>query len=162
MKLVFSIISLLVTSLVFSQDLQEVLDKYNDHSIPYIFPSETMELPENVWFLDTREQEEYNVSHIPNANYIGFKDFSKEELLTLIPDKDAAIIVYCSIGVRSEKIGKKLKSLGYVNVKNLYGGIFEWTNNNFPLEDENGVSTEKIHAFTKQWGRYLEKGEKVY
>lgn len=162
MKLVFSIILLFLTPMVFGQDLQSVLDKYNDHSIPYILPSESMELAEEVWFLDAREQEEYEVSHIPEAIYIGFKDFSKEKILGLLPNKDAPIIVYCSIGVRSEKIAKQLQSLGFLNVRNLYGGIFEWVNNGFPLEDNEGISTEKVHAFSKQWGRYLEKGEKVY
>ena len=38
------------------------------------------------------------------------------------------IIVYCSIGVRSEDIGEKLKELGYTKILNLYGGIFDWKN----------------------------------
>ena len=126
MKLVFSIVLLFVTPMVFGQDLQAVLDKYNDHSIPYILPSESMQLTEEVWFLDAREQEEYEVSHIPDALYIGFKDFSKEEVLKLIPNKEVSVVVYCSIGVRSEKIAKQLQLLGFKNVKNLYGGIFEW------------------------------------
>jgi len=33
--------------------------------------------------------------------------------------------VYCSLGIRSEVIAKKLKKAGYTNVFNLYGGIFE-------------------------------------
>lgn len=162
MKLVFTLLIVFLSPMVFGQDLQAVLDKYNDHSIPYIVPSEIMALPENIWLLDARELEEYEVSHIPNAHHIGFRNFSKEQMVHLISDKATPIIVYCSIGVRSEKIAKKLKSMGFLNVKNLYGGIFEWVNNDFPLEDEEGILTEKVHAFSKQWGIYLEKGEKVY
>ena len=55
-------------------------------------------------FLDAREWREYEVSHIENAIYIGYKQF----VITAINSipKDNEIIVYCSIGKRSEDITK--------------------------------------------------------
>jgi len=71
-------------------------------------------------------------------------------------------VVYCSLGIRSETIAHKLIKKGYTNVYNLYGGIFEWKNNDFVVLDTEGSETEKVHAFNKNWGKWLTKGKKVY
>ena len=44
--------------------------------------------------------------------------------------------------LRSEKIGKKLLDMGYTNVKNLYGSIFEWANQGNILVDQKGSETK--------------------
>ena len=94
---------------------------------------------------------------------MGFDDFDMAATLEKLPeDKTTAIVVYCSLGIRSEKIAKRIKDKGYTNVYNLYGGIFEWKNNNFQVQDTLGKTTEKVHAFNKSWGKWLKKGEKVY
>ena len=71
-------------------------------------------------------------------------------------------VVYCSIGVRSEKIGEKLQAAGYTNVKNLYGGIFQWKGEGEKVVDSLGLSTERVHAFSKLWGKLLTNAKKVY
>ncbi|XOV67048.1 MAG: rhodanese-like domain-containing protein [Fluviicola sp.] len=114
----------------------------------------------NVYFLDTREQDEFDVSHIKNAVHTGYDDFEMSSV-SEIP-KNAEIIVYCSIGVRSEKIGKKLKKAGYSNVKNLYGGMFHWANSGYPMVNNSGASTTKIHGYSKHWGKWINKGTVVY
>ena len=76
--------------------------------------------------------------------------------------KDTPIIVYCSVGFRSEKTTEHLLALGFTNVKNLYGGIFEWSNAGQPMVDSNENSTTKIHAYNKKWGTWINRGEKVY
>ena len=55
-----------------------------------------------------------------------------------------------------------INKAGYTNVFNLYGGIFEWKNNDFQVVDTLGKSTEKVHAFNKSWEKWLKKVEKVY
>ena len=72
------------------------------------------------------------------------------------------IVVYCSLGIRSEKISEKLKAEGYSNVRNLYGGIFEWKNKGFEVFDSEGKETEKVHAYSKSWSKWLKNGEKIY
>ena len=78
-----------------------------------------------------------------------------------IPKSDT-IVVYCSIGYRSERIGEKLLAAGYKNVFNLYGGIFDWKNNDRVVVDSKNEPTEKVHSYNKTWGLFLDKGEKVY
>jgi rhodanese-related sulfurtransferase len=110
--------------------------------------------------LDTREANEYNVSHLKNALHVGFtkQDFSSVKNL----DKNAAIVVYCSIGARSEMVGEKLQAQGFTNVQNLYGSIFEWVNTGHKVYDTSERPTNKVHAFDKTWGVWLKKGKKVY
>ena len=76
--------------------------------------------------------------------------------------KNKPLIVYCSIGKRSEKITKELLKEGFSNVRNLYGGIFEWVNEGNGVVDNENKPTNKVHAYGRFWGQFLEKGEKVY
>lgn len=137
------------------------LKKFNKESIPYI-SAEALQLSKNAILFDTRKKDEFNVSHLNNAIWVGYKEFDIDSIDAKAIDKSSEITVYCSIGVRSEDIGERLQKAGYKNVKNLYGGIFEWKNKGFPVYDPAGNETEKVHAFSKHWGKLLTKGEKVY
>jgi 3-mercaptopyruvate sulfurtransferase SseA len=70
--------------------------------------------------------------------------------------------VYCSLGIRSETVASKLKKAGFTNVYNLYGGIFEWKHNDFPIYNSNEKETDSIHAFSKDWSKWAKKGIKIY
>lgn len=149
-------------SLVFSQNkMDRALKKFNTESVPYIYV-EQLKVIEKPLLLDTRKKEEFAVSHLENAVWVGHKEFVLDSVVPQLKDKNQEIVVYCSIGVRSENIGEKLLKAGYTNVRNLYGGIFEWKNKGYPVFDSEGNETENVHAFNKQWGKLLKKGEKVY
>jgi rhodanese-related sulfurtransferase len=146
-----------------SQDtLSELLKRFNTESVPYISVQE-LAMPKNeAIILDSRELEEYNVSHIEGAIYVGYDNFDLETVVTLLPDTSKTIIVYCSLGIRSEDIAEQLKKAGYTNVYNLFGGIFEWKNKNFPVFDLENKETDNVHAFSKNWSKWLLKGNKIY
>ena len=155
-------IFLLVSFFSFSQKtIPEVLRQFNNNSVSYITVNE-LKNKESVIILDTREKSEFNVSHLKNAQFVGFDTFNSKKLKQNYPNKDATIVVYCSLGIRSEKIGAKLLKMGYKNVYNLYGGIFEWKNQNLPVFDSSNKETENVHAFSKEWSIYLTKGNKIY
>ena len=146
----------------FSQEtVNKVLEYHNKKTIPYITVEE-FKKDNSYVILDTREANEYHVSHIKNAVNVGFDSFNSSKVKTIIKDKNTPIVVYCSIGIRSEKIGEKLKKMGYTNVQNLYGGIFEWKNNSKNLVDKNDVSTINVHTYSKKWSRFLTSGNAVY
>ncbi len=107
----------------------------------------------NYLILDAREKEEYKTSHIEGAQHIGYNQFNIENLNHV--DKEQPIVVYCSIGYRSEKIGEKLQKAGFKNVFNLYGSIFEWANQGQPLVDSNGQPTKNIHTYNKKWSKWM-------
>ena len=158
------ILFLIVSSATFGQKkLDNLLEKWNKRNVPYI-SVETLALPKSkVVLLDAREPEEYNVSHLKEAICVGYNKFDVNNTLSKLPkDKNTKIVVYCSLGIRSEIIADKLIKEGYTNVYNLYGGIFEWKNNDFQVVDSTGNQTEKVHAFNKSWGKWLKKGKKIY
>jgi rhodanese-related sulfurtransferase len=129
-------------------------------TVPIIKVQELKSKNTGVVLLDARELEEFEVSHLRNARYVGFNNFSLEGIKDI--PKTTPIVVYCSIGVRSEKIGEKLLAAGYTNVKNCYGSIFEWVNQGNEIVDMQNQPTKKIHAYNKKWGVWVNKGEKVY
>ena len=139
-----------------------MLKQYNKNTVPYISVQELAMPKTDAIILDAREESEYNVSHLKGALFVGYDNFNLEQTTQKIKDKDQAIVVYCSLGIRSETIANRLKKAGYTNVKNLYGGIFEWRNNNFDVYDSQNKKTDSIHAFSKSWGKWLIKGIKVY
>jgi len=144
------------------QTLSELLKQYNDHSIPYISIQELAMPKTDAIILDAREDSEFNVSHIKDAIHVGYNNFQIDSIQNKFPDKDRHIVVYCSLGIRSEDIAEKLKKAGYSNVANLYGGIFEWKNNDYKVFDSEGNETDKVHIGHEFWGKWLRNGEKVY
>ena len=162
MKKLF-LLFLLTSSTLFSQEkLDKLLTKFNLKNVPYISVEALAMDKTKIILLDAREEKEYKVSHIKDAICVGYDDFKVKKTIKKLPNKDAKIVVYCSLGIRSETIAYKLIQKGYTNVYNLYGGIFEWKNNNFTVLDTQGSETEKVHTFNKNWSKWLYKGEKVY
>jgi rhodanese-related sulfurtransferase len=129
------------------------------HSVPEVTVPQVKDM-KDVLLLDAREWNEYQVSHLKNSMFVGYDKFEIDKIKSV--DKNQKIIVYCSVGYRSEKISEKLKEAGFTDVSNLYGGIFEWVNQGNPVVDERGKVTENIHAYSKTWGVWLNKGVKVY
>ena len=152
-----------ITFISYSQDsLNNLLERSTKHSIPFISVEQLKAHQQNFLLLDARKWEEFHISHLQNALWVGYKKFSAEEILQQIKNKETPIVVYCSLGIRSEKIGEQLKKLGYNNIQNLYGGIFEWKNKGYPVFNNQEQIIEKVHAFNKRWGKWLHNAEKVY
>ncbi len=144
-----------------SKKFERLLKNNLKESVPILRVSE-IESNADYLFLDARETKEFQTSHIEGAIPIGFDFFDVQKIEQSYPNKTRPIIVYCSIGVRSELVGEKLRAAGYTNVYNLYGGIFEWKNQSKQVVDSVGVPTEKVHTYSKEWSRWLSNGEKIY
>jgi sulfur-carrier protein adenylyltransferase/sulfurtransferase len=82
--------------------------------------------------LDVRTAEEWAQGHMPGAQHLdrGFLEIKAE---TLMPDKDAAIAVYCESGTRSLFAVFALRALGYNQVSNVQGGLKAWKDAGQPL-----------------------------
>ncbi|MDZ4748852.1 MAG: rhodanese-like domain-containing protein [Saprospiraceae bacterium] len=143
-----------------SNSIKDVLDHLNTGSVSYIY-AEQLSTDKDYILLDAREWSEFNVSRLPGAMYVGFSEFNLEKTLEFLADYQGKVVVYCTLGVRSEKIGKRLLSAGVRKVYNLWGGIFEWKNNGHPVIDSNGIYTDSVHIYSKKWGYYLKTGVKV-
>jgi len=100
-----------------------MLEDLLDHTVPEILPHQ---VHSDLIFLDARERNEYEVSAIAKSTWVGYTDFDIQRLGGA--NKKDSIIVYCSVGYRSEKIAEQLIEAGYENVFNLYGGLFQSCN----------------------------------
>ena len=163
MKRIISLIYILLPLWGIGQDsLNELLDHYNNETIPYISVKELHQIQHDVILLDAREPIEYQTSHLKGAIHVGYDHFDIKTIHNQNLNKESKIVVYCSIGIRSEDISEHLKKVGFKNVYNLYGGIFEWKNKNFEVVDTNKKVTEKVHAYSVRWGKLLHNAKKVY
>lgn len=129
--------------------------KVNDITV-----EELKNIEEPVILLDAREKKEYDISHIPGALWIGYDDFDLERVKEL--DKDAKVVVYCSVGYRSERIGEKLQAAEFTNINNLFGSIFKWVNDGNEVVDKDETPTTEVHGFNEKWGKWVKKGKVVY
>ena len=135
----------------------EMLEELLDGSVPVIDAKaleKKLAEPATPILLDAREPDEYAVSHLEGAKNVGYEDFDLKTLVGI--DKDAPIVVYCSVGYRSEKIGEKLQKAGFRNVVNLWGGIFDWANLKLPLVNEAKEKVSSVHPYDENWGRWLD------
>lgn len=135
--------------------LEEKIESLISHTIPVLSCQDLhtkLDTP-NLFILDAREKNEYDVSHLPNSIWVGYDSFDIKTVQEI--PLHATIVLYCSVGYRSEKIGEKLQTLGYSKVYNLYGGIFEWSNLKMPLVDNFNKSTNQIHPYSEEWEQFL-------
>ncbi len=162
MKIYLSIVFLLSLATAMGQtDMDKLLNQYNTRSIPYISVQELKMNANKYLILDTRKKEEYDVSHIPNAIWVS-EDLDEDVFSFSKADKNRPMVVYCSVGVRSENFGEALKKKGFANVKNLYGSIFAWKDEGYEVHNVKEQKTDSVHVYSKVWGKYLKTGHKVY
>ncbi len=165
-KYIYTLNFLLLLSVPFScmsqKDFDKKINSLLSHTVELIREDELREklMKEDIVLLDTRSVEEYEVSHLRDSRFIDYDNFSATMVEDL--DKDKPVVLYCSVGYRSEKIGERLQELGFTNVFNLYGGIFDWKNNDNPVINQQNIPTDSVHTYNKNWSRWLVKGVKVY
>jgi len=84
-------------------------------------------------FIDVREDEEFAKDHAKGARHIG-RGVIERDIENLVPDKQAAIVLYCGGGYRSALAAESLGQMGYTNVRSMDGGIRAWREAGYPLE----------------------------
>ncbi len=116
--------------------------------------SQWLDEGKEVLLLDTREPEEFKISHLKNAHLAT----SARDALKVIEQtsEDSTIVLYCSVGYRSSKIAERLEKRGFKNVYNLEGSLFQWANEGRPVY--RGIQpTKTVHPYDDEWGQLLEK-----
>jgi rhodanese-related sulfurtransferase len=86
---------------------------------------------EKLILIDTREDSEWARGHIPGAIHLG-KGIIERDIENTVPDKDAAVVLYCGGGFRSALAADNLQKMGYRNVISMDGGWRGWTEAGFP------------------------------
>lgn len=75
--------------------------------------------------LDVREEEEFLIEHIEDAELLTLAEISEETAAEVIPSKDTLLLVYCRSGKRSRTAAHILAGLGYTRVHDM-GGLIDW------------------------------------
>ena len=93
----------------------------------FIYPKELKEKidrHEDFFLLDVREPSEHAFCSIPKSHLIPLKELPAryEEV-----DRSKEVVVYCRSGGRSGNAVEYLLRLGFERVKNLEGGILQWS-----------------------------------
>lgn len=88
---------------------------------------------EPVHFLDVREDGEFATDHAKGATHLA-KGIIERDIETMVPDKEAAIVLYCGGGFRSVLAADALQQMGYRRVISMAGGIKAWREAGYPLE----------------------------
>lgn len=140
---------------------------YRD-TVPRVTPDELERLlssGEEVVLLDIRSQAERSVSSIAGSRLEEFESFDVATADSLEGvAEDALIVTYCAVGWRSERAGEELLAAGYKNVRNVYGGIFQWQMEGKPLaRGDNHPATDQsmVHGHQPRWGKWVEEEDAV-
>lgn len=150
-----------ISGILYGQsDYDRVLDTLYSGTVELIATDKLEKRYSEYVILDVRSKAEYNTSHLKGAIWVDYDKRSDWNKLKF--SKSQKLVVYCTVGYRSEKLGEYLKNRGFQSVENLYGGLIQWVNEGRPVFDLKGNQTEKVHTYNALWGIWLKKGEKVY
>ncbi len=72
-----------------------------------------------IW-IDVRTPDEYSQGHLQDVANIPLQEFA-ERIQAAVPDKNAAVHLYCRSGRRSGQAAQIMRELGYTNVTNQGG-----------------------------------------
>jgi adenylyltransferase/sulfurtransferase len=75
--------------------------------------------------IDVREAHEYHVAKIEGAELRPLGQIM--QWAAELPDKNEAIVLHCHHGMRSDRACQFLAAQGFTNLKNLLGGIDDWS-----------------------------------
>lgn len=88
---------------------------------------------ERFQFVDVREDSEFAKDHAKGARHLG-KGIIERDIETMVPDKQAEIVLYCGGGFRSALAADALRQMGYTKVLSMDGGIRAWREAGYPIE----------------------------
>jgi len=159
--LIFSFVSFSLISMaqVNNWFYKQLLKNVYQPEVSLLSIEEFSKTTDQYYIIDTRSLAEYEVSHIAGSNFIDFDAYQQYDYTDIGSDQN--ILVYCSIGARSQDVAIHLSNIGFENVYNLEGGIFEWINQDKEIVNKAGEKTKDIHTFSKAWGIWVNKGNKV-
>lgn len=105
--------------------------------------------------LDVRDLNEFNTSHLEGA--IRYDEFNFEDL-----NPESPVLLYCTVGLRSNKAALSLREAGFKNIYELRDGLIGWANADLPVVDKDNQETEAVHVYYPAFRYLLKTGEAVY
>jgi adenylyltransferase/sulfurtransferase len=86
-----------------------------------------MDADENIFVVDVREPNEYEIVSIPGATLIPKGEFISGEALSKLP-QDKRLVLHCKSGARSAECLAIVKDAGFSDAVHVGGGVLAWVN----------------------------------
>ncbi len=106
-------------------------------TIELVSPSKAAEViadqPDGLVVLDIRTPEEFNEARLADAIMVDYYAADFADQLDQL-DKDVPYVLYCRTGNRSSDAVKRMKELGFTEVYEIDGGIVNWYEQGYPVE----------------------------
>ena len=74
--------------------------------------------------IDVREAEEFARGHLKQAELIPLPQLASR-IQKQIPNQNEPLVLYDDLGIRSHHAARLLRSMGYQNVKEIWGGLIQ-------------------------------------
>ncbi len=103
---------------------------------------------EPIVLLDIREKEEIALGYIQGALFLP-QGRVKQEVETLLPDKDLPIVVYCAGGIRSLAASKLMKEKGYTHVYSMTKGINGWKDAGYEVAGDSELTPDQLTRYSR-------------
>jgi adenylyltransferase/sulfurtransferase len=86
-----------------------------------------LEAGDNIFLVDVREPNEYEIVSIPGATLIPKGEFISGAALEKLP-QDKKIVLHCKSGARSAEALAIVKNAGFNDAVHVGGGVLAWVN----------------------------------
>ncbi|WP_431887429.1 adenylyltransferase/sulfurtransferase MoeZ [Nocardiopsis alba] len=83
--------------------------------------------PDEIFLVDVREKNEYEIVSIPGATLIPKGEFLNGKAFELLP-QDKRVVLHCKSGVRSAEALAAVKAAGFSDAVHVGGGVLAWVN----------------------------------
>jgi sulfur-carrier protein adenylyltransferase/sulfurtransferase len=137
-------------------DYRHLLEDYRNR-IPQVDPSSVSDGAFDV-IVDVREPVQRFEGSIPDSIPLPRSELERE-IDRAVPDREAAILLYCVVGETSLFAAQTLRTLGYSNVTSLAGGIRRWRAEGHPIVLADALATHERIRYDRQL-RLEEIGER--
>ncbi|MBO2459138.1 adenylyltransferase/sulfurtransferase MoeZ [Actinomadura violacea] len=106
---------------------EEATEAVKDSTITVVDLKGMQDRGEDIFLVDVREPNEYEIVSIPGATLIPKGEFLNGSALERLP-QDKKIVLHCKSGVRSAEALAVVKSAGFGDAVHVGGGILAWVN----------------------------------
>lgn len=92
-----------------------------------------------IFLLDVRTPEEYRELHVPGTSRLIPVEALKNRMDELKGLEDKEIYIICRSGRRSRTASEMLAGQGFKKIFNITGGVMEYKNMNYPIEQGGSI-----------------------
>src|SRR3954453_15569439 len=118
--------------------------------IPEVTPPEADAIRQrgDATLLDVREDAEWDQGHVPGAVHIS-KSYIEQQIEAAVPNRDAAVVLYCAGAVRPLFAAQTLRDMGYSDVASMKGGFQAWKGHGLPWQQPTRLSQEQKNRYSR-------------